>query len=74
MSAQKNIGKFEIDVDTTKATKNVHELRAAMEALKSSTNDVPFHRVEWLAVCFICSQTIGNLALLGIAFALLRGH
>mgnify|MGYP003510342275 CR=1 FL=1 len=74
MSAQKNIGTFEIDIDTTKATKNVHELRAAMTALARDTNAVPVRRIEWLAVAFIASQSVGNLALLGIAIALLRGH
>ena len=87
MNAQK-MGRFEIEVDTTEAvksvdtlgdrvketTKNAQAMKEAMEALSRATNRVPFHRLEWLAIAFSCSQTIGNLALLGIAFALLRGH
>jgi hypothetical protein len=83
-----NAGKITIEADTKQAvraidrlsdqvkngTENVHAMKEAMEALSRATNSVPFHRLEWLAVCFICSQTIGNLALLGIAVALLRGH
>ncbi len=65
---------YEIKIDTTKATKNVHELRAAKRALAKDTNAAPMSRIEWFVVAFIASQTIGNIALLGIAYALLRGH
>lgn len=69
-----NAGRIEIEVDTSRATKNVHELRAAMAALKKDTNRTPVTRLEWFAVAFIVSQTIGNVGILLIAIALLRGH
>lgn len=63
-----------IRVEAQKATDNAHALRDAMAEISRATNRVPITRIEWLAVSFIASQTIGNLALLGIAIALLRGH
>lgn len=59
---------------TRQSSHNLESVRDAMTAISKATNTVPITRIEWLAVCFICSQTIGNLALLGIAVALLRGH
>lgn len=69
-----NTQKLASEVDVENGLKNVKALDDAMKALAKSTNRVPLHRIEWLAVLFIFSQTIGNLALLGIAIALLRGH
>ena len=33
-----------------------------MTAISRATNTVPIARVEWLAIAFIASQTIGNVA------------
>ena len=63
-----------IEIDVEKGLKNVKALDDAMKSLARSTNHVPVTRIEWLAIAFVASQTIGNLALLGIAIALLRGH
>lgn len=56
------------------ATENAHALRDAMTAISRATNTVPIHRVEWFAIAFIASQTIGNIGILLIAIALLKGH
>lgn len=63
-----------LEVDTRDGVKNVQALDEAMKALARTTNSVPFSRLERLAIAFVVSQTIGNLALLGIAMSLLRGH
>lgn len=64
----------EINVDTTKAVKNVQALDAAMKVLSRTTNDVPRSRLEWLAIAHIGTQTFIGLALLAIAFAIVRGR
>jgi hypothetical protein len=69
-----NTAKIELEIDTTKATNNVHELRATMQALAKDTNAVPWSRVEWFVLGHIITQSVIGLALLGIAVALLRGH
>jgi len=48
-----NAAKIEIEVDTSRATKNVHELRAAMAALKKDTNRTPVTRLEWFAIALL---------------------
>lgn len=65
-------------INFTSNAKEQHEqvklLDEAMKALAKSANIVPIARVEWLAIAFIASQTIGNVGILLIAVALLRGH
>ena len=63
-----------IRVETKVDTKKAHEWSEAMTAISRATNAVPITRVEWLVITFIASQTIGNVGILLIAIALLRGH
>lgn len=63
-----------IRVQSKKDAANAQAVADAMSAISRATNTVPIHRLEWLGIAFIASQTIGNLALLGIAIALLKGH
>ncbi len=63
-----------IRIHSKKDVDNAHALRDAMTAISRATNTVPIARVEWLAIAFIASQTIGNVGILLIAVALLRGH
>ncbi len=60
--------------NTRDSVKNLESFSDAMLAIKKATNTVPMTRVEWFVIAFLASQTIGNVALLGIAIALLRGH
>jgi len=63
-----------LDKRVKEDVRNANAVRDAMESISRATNSIPIARIEWLAIAFIASQTIGNLALLGIAVALLRGH
>lgn len=63
-----------IRVHSKKDVDNAQAVVDAMTAISRATNTVPLARVEWLVIAFIASQTIGNVGILLIAIALLRGH
>lgn len=61
-----------IRIHSKKDADNARAVADAMTAISRATNTVPITRIEWLVVAFIATQTVGSLALLGVAFALLR--
>lgn len=42
----------------------IDAVQEAMQALNRSTNRIPLTRLEWLAIAFIASDSIGNIAML----------
>lgn len=63
-----------IHVQTKKDAANAQAVADAMSAISRATNTVPISRVEWFVAAFVASQTIGNVGILLIAIALLKGH